>query len=1407
MKFKKIMIVGLLLLAILAIGAVSASDDVNNLTASDSDDSVESTVDVVADDVYQQTSDDELGDNPEITISDEYNRDYDDTVIVEYNFPDDYSGRISITLDEEEYYDSYITSGEPVSIYGSDLWYNPSCGIYDVAVKYYDDEKYEDFTQDGTLTVTEDIREPDCEINVDDIYDVGNSEYDIVSIYIYDSDVSGNLTIFVDNKNKYETELINDKEIYLSAETLGVDKLDYGDYTIKVKYSGDENYLGFEREYNLTVTYRFRAEFDDTGNVLYNQNYFINVILDSSAKGNVVYTVNGKQYTVSAQDLSSDDNYIRLNKEDLKYGANEIIFKYVEDDFPEKTLDLSTNILSAPEFGSNTIAFDGSTYVAIVLPSDAKGTLKVYEVGDDDEYILFKKMDVKNGIANITLDKLQLGHYAFHIEYDGDDYEILNDYEFSEFYVHVIPKIDMPSMIYSGDESTAAEFTLPSSYNGKLTVTIGEETKTFDVKDGAASFEIFNLESATIDEEFGDEYPTIYISINYDNEIDYSFEDDYYVKIIDTPKDYGFEIKGDTEIVKYGGYDPQLKFGEMASGLVEIYVDGKNVTVEEVHSTEMYIYIDTDNLTYGEHTVEFKYSGDDYYTPATKTVKISIVPVVIQIDDVIIGKYQGYESSNNAVVYVVEDATGTVTLKVDNKIIETINVNKEDVSFNLENLTAGEHVVEITYEGNYPGVSKKETITAKYDSFYFSEYSYIYGDVNTISGAYPVGATGKVTVTIGENTYNANIDENGSVVIDISDLKAGEYTAFFTYPGDAKYPALSGNTSFKVSYEIIGEYYNVYFLDLDDAVYSLTLPEDAKGELQVCVYGGYDDDLGDDVYDVIGKVQLLNGKAEISIADLSIDEEKLIGEHSFYIRYSGDDYEVSSLDDDVVIQQYKLIEPESTIFNLGEEIEYTFELPSTSSGVINVYLEGSDDVPVENLTLVNGKATFSLTNKFMGIKYYKFVYDDDFSFEEYVRAEVWPENITVNHNCSDDESVMTVKLPNDAKGTFTIFLWNHKHNDSYHGENVSVSYTGNTASIPASKIANGEYSIENFIIDDEKYGTFRFIGTSHWFGIGVYTEITVSNSAEDTKITPVGAEMTVATSDITEGETATITITINKNATGNIVVKVAGKDYTAAISNGKATANVKDLVSGNYTVEATYAGNDYVLSDTKTALLKVIKKETPAENTTGGDKTNSTPAPADNSTDVPVTPTPSNATDVEVDPKITASDLKMYYYDGSKYQVRVYGTDGKPASGVSVVFKLDGKKFKTLTTDKDGYAKVKITKTPKTYKISATALGITVTKKLTVKKVLTLKKVKVKKSAKKLVLTATLKKVKGKYLKGKKITFKFNGKKFKAKTNKKGVAKITIKKSVLGKLKVGKKVKYQATYIKSTVKYSIKVKK
>lgn len=253
-----------------------------------------------------------------------------------------------------------------------------------------------------------------------------------------------------------------------------------------------------------------------------------------------------------------------------------------------------------------------------------------------------------------------------------------------------------------------------------------------------------------------------------------------------------------------------------------------------------------------------------------------------------------------------------------------------------------------------------------------------------------------------------------------------------------------------------------------------------------------------------------------------------------------------------------------------------------------------------------------------------------------------------------------------------------------------------------------------------------------------------------------------------------ISLILPKDAKGNLHVHITylnGTEFVRydaveiPLSNGKASYSLKKLpLNREFYFDCYYTGDDYKVASTS-GNYKIIK------------------------------------------PKISgAKDIEMSYLDGTSFKVKVTDSLGNPLDYEIVSIKIDGKKVKRVWTDDDGIATYKITQTPKKYKITAEILGIKATKKLTVKQILSLKKVKIKKSAKKLVLTATLKKVKGKYLEGKKITFKFNGKTYKTKTNKKGVAKVTIKKKVLKKLKKGKKIKYQATYVKDTVKRTAKVK-
>ena len=173
---------------------------------------------------------------------------------------------------------------------------------------------------------------------------------------------------------------------------------------------------------------------------------------------------------------------------------------------------------------------------------------------------------------------------------------------------------------------------------------------------------------------------------------------------------------------------------------------------------------------------------------------------------------------------------------------------------------------------------------------------------------------------------------------------------------------------------------------------------------------------------------------------------------------------------------------------------------------------------------------------------------------------------------------------------------------------------------------------------------------------------------------------------------------------------------------------------------------------------------------------------------------------------INNKDISVDYDGGSYFTVRVVTADGHAVgAGAIVKFTIGGKTY-SVVTDNDGIAKLKITQTPKKYAITTSYNGKTYKNTVTVKQVLTASKVTIKKkTAKKLVLKAKLK-INGKLVKGKKITFKFKGKKYTVKTNKKGVAKKTLKKKVIKKLKKGKKYTVKVTYLKDTIKTTVKVK-
>ena len=268
----------------------------------------------------------------------------------------------------------------------------------------------------------------------------------------------------------------------------------------------------------------------------------------------------------------------------------------------------------------------------------------------------------------------------------------------------------------------------------------------------------------------------------------------------------------------------------------------------------------------------------------------------------------------------------------------------------------------------------------------------------------------------------------------------------------------------------------------------------------------------------------------------------------------------------------------------------------------------------------------------------------------------------------------------------------------------------------------------------------------------------------------------VSATNASEGEEVVITIKINNQTTGNVSFTLNSVDYSFETGNGTIVKAISDLPAGTYTVNVTYPGDLKFDKASQVVTFTVEAKSVPV-----------TP-------DEPVVP----------NTVIKGSDITVLYTSNSYYKVKLTQNNA-PLAGKTVAINFNGANY-NIVTDKNGIASFKITAKPGKYALKVSYQGKVTKNTVTVKSILQAKNMKVKKSAKSLKIKVTLKKVNGKYLKSKTLKLKINKKTLKAKTNKKGVATFKLSKSVLKKLKKGKKYTYTVTYLKDSIKKSLNVK-
>jgi len=803
---------------------------------------------------------------------------------------------------------------------------------------------------------------------------------------------------------------------------------------------------------------------------------------------------------------------------------------------------------------------------------------------------------------------------------------------------------------------------------------------------------------------------------------------------------------------------------------------------------------------YANETVE---GSADYKT--FKIIKANSKVTVNPISDVNYGQnvavsFEGDGTSYNVTVY-----------DKNNNVAFTKIINEK--SINISGLNAGEYNVTVVNLGNTNRTQSKNSTTFNVNKI----NNNIKVDVN--NGTYGKEITVTVTAdvdgdyTVSLNTRNITVYvENGKGRQTLDDLDAGDYTANVTFNN-----VNCNNNAVNTTFSIKKAQSHVEIVDLDENVAWNTTVSIRFSDFYPYKYNIT-------IYDSGNKVIY----TEISNSLLFTLPVLEVGQYNLTVANIGTDNVVGSTASFIFN-----VNKNNTVVVYAEDFEYGRDLliniVADVDGIYTVDISGTQ-IPIE---VVNGTGGYCGDDYLLNAGNYttNVIFDNPDYVNNITNADftVYPAESNIQIYPIDDVAYgddVVVRFYDDYPTSYYIEVLDQNNKVVF---DTTFKYEGDEQEM---SIILADFDVGEYIVNIEGRGDDNIIGTS-----------------DSATFEVVDFEFDLDSE--TTGENTTLRVHVPANATGKIVVTVNGQNYTADVVNGTAVVTIPDLKDDDEILISFISDGAYP-NKTQNTTNALINSKIVSSNMNRGynsgmdfqativDGLNKPIANAKvtiiiNGKRYTVVSDAKGLITVNqkfavgtylvtfINPfnnKVTSNSLKIvtritgnknvntYYGKNYKYNLRIIGDNGNAVgAGVKVKVTINGK-TKTLKTNKNGYITVKFTKTylPKTYTVKAEYKGITVSNKIKVKKVLTLKKVKIKKSAKKLVLKATLKEGK-KALKGKKVVFKFKGKKYTAKTNKKGIAKVTIKNKVLQKLKKGKKVKYQVTYLKHTVKRTAKVKR
>ena len=827
------------------------------------------------------------------------------------------------------------------------------------------------------------------------------------------------------------------------------------------------------------------------------------------------------------------------------YKINDVINKTVSIVYDGPEVHINTGILNVSKanpdltVGALNITVGDLEIITVTGPKDATGLITLTLNGID--YIL----PIYNGEAKFYFQDLAYGTYDVSASYSGDNHYVAAENSTVFKVDKVLANLNIHVEDITFGENGLVIITLPSDIDGSIvTVNVNGKVYPVTVENGFAKLPLRELNAGdyTISAVFAgnDKYlPGVSNALLTVSKADPALN----VLISDVGYDGVFNIN-----VALTGVDA---IG--LNGNVIVTVNNKDYSVNIVNGKGTAVGV---KLAAGTYDFTAAWAGNDNYNAVGDSGKFSVA----KVDSIIDVAVSDIKVGEDAVISVklLSDATGSVTVTVNGKDYTETVVNGV-ANVKVADLKAGTYDVAVKYSGdnNYNAAVATSSITvSKVDSTMdVTVNDIVFGGDLTVDVVLPVDATGEVIITVDGTSYTAGINDGKATQV-VKDLTAGSHVVVVKYAGDDKYTGVEVAKGVNVAkaQPVLG----VVIADVDYGngfVIEATLTGVNSASLS-----------GNVIVTVAGKeytVKVTDGKG------IATGDKLAAGTYAFAAAWAGDDnYNIVTENGDFKVNKIdSAIDVAVSDIKVGEDAVISVKLASDATGEVVITVNGED----YTAAIENGVASVTVSGLEAGDYTVAVKYSGDNNYNEAAGSaefsvlKITPDmDVFVEGTVFGEDLIVNAVLPVDATGEVVITV---------NGVDYPVAIEKGKATGTIGGLAAGDYTV-----------TVKYAGDDKYTGVEVAKGVNVA------KAQPV---LGVVIADVDYGNgfviEATLTGVNSASLSGNVIVTVAGKEYTVKVTDGKGIATGDKLAAGTYAFAAAWAGDDNYNIVTENGDFKVNK--------------------------------------------------------------------------------------------------------------------------------------------------------------------------------------------------------------------------